>query len=190
MNRYLLLITLTLCVMCIEEVNFKNYLIEMYYKHNTYRALHGSPNIELDEELNKIAQKNVDAMGERADIFYSKNTYKNRTLGENLFLCYTYDGTSCLAVNDVTGLWYREYYDYCFSSKNFNSASNFITLTWKETTLFGCGFHYGRYFDMVDAYFVSCVYYPGPNTFALPTAEEMDANLIDRTDGNRKSDPC
>ena len=63
-------------------------------------------------------------------------------------------------------------------------------MVWKETTKIGCGYEYRNYYDAMDAYFVVCVYYPGPHPYNGPTSEEYDAYLLDRTDGNKKSDPC
>ena len=191
MNRYLLLITLISYILCIEEIDLKQYAIDLYYKHNTYRALHGSPNMELDENLNEIAQKQAVRMADEMKYFYSNSTYKGKNLGENLFSCNSFDGNNCLKSYDVPFYWYKEYYDYCFSSKSFYlGVRNFITMIWKETTLFGCGLEYRRYYDVMDVYFVVCVYYPGPHPYNGPTAEEIEANLKDRTDGNKKSDPC
>ena len=191
MNRYLLLITLISCILGIQDIDFKAFATELYYKHNTYRNLHGSANIELDENLNEIAHNQAVRMADEMNFFYSDSTYNGKTLGENFFYCNSFDGTTCLPQYDVTGYWYREYYDYCFSSKAFTKeVRNFITMVWKETTLFGCGYEYRNYYDVMDAYFVVCVYYPGPHPTNGPTAEQIEANLFDRTDGNKKSDPC
>jgi len=191
MNRYLLLITLISCILCIEEIDFEKIAKEIYLKHNAYRELHGSPAIELDENLNEIARKQAVSMADKAALFYSNSTYNGRTLGENFFYCNAFDKSSCILKYDIVGYWYREYYDYCFSSKSFTkSVRNFITMVWKETTKIGCGYEYRNYYDAMDAYFVVCVYYPGPHPYNGPTSEEYDAYLQDRTDGNKKSDPC
>ena len=191
MNRFLLLITLILNIFCIQEFDSQKYITELYYKQNTYRALHFSPNIELDENLNEIARKQAVKMADEMKFFYSDSTYNGKTLGENFFYCISFDGSTCLTQYDVAGYWYNEYYDYCFSSKSFTKeVRNFITMVWKETTLFGCGYEYRNYYEAMDAYFIVCVYYPGPHPTNGPTAEEIEANLLDRTDGNKKTDPC
>ena len=191
MNRYLLLITLISNILCAQEFDFKQYSLELYYKHNTYRALHGSPKIEYDENLNEIARKQAVKMADAMKFSYSDSTYNGKTLGENFFYCNSLDGSICLKEYDVAGYWYLEYYDYCFSSKSFTKeVRNFITMVWKETTLFGCGVEYRKYYECMDAYFVVCDYYPGPHPTKGPTAEEIEANVVDRIDGNKKSDPC
>ena len=191
MNRYLLLITLISNILCAQDFDFKQYSLELYYKHNTYRALHGSPKIEYDENLNEIARKQAVKMADAMKFSYSDSTYNGKTLGENFFYCNSLDGSICLKEYDVAGYWYLEYYDYCFSSKSFTKeVRNFITMVWKETTLFGCGYEYRNYYEAMDAYFIVCVYYPGPHPTNGPTAEEIEANLLDRTDGNKKADPC
>ena len=69
MNRYLLLITLISCILCIEEIDFEKIAKEIYLKHNAYRELHGSPAIELDENLNEIARKQAVSMADKAALF-------------------------------------------------------------------------------------------------------------------------
>jgi len=192
MNRYLLLAALISSILCeIQEINTENYLRELVGKHNAYRELHGSPFVKLDENLNEMAYNQAVRMSEEMKFSYSNSTYKGSTLGENFFYCNSFDGNSCLLNYDVPFYWYRYYYDYCFSSKSFTEDSrNFITMVWKETTTIGCGLLYKNYYDVMDTYFVVCLYYPGPHPYNGPTVEEIEANLQDRTDGNRKMDPC
>ena len=194
MKIFIFLCTLITFISCVQYINFYYYALEMFDTHQKYRVLHGLNNTKYDDNIAAIALEQAVRMADNMRFYYSNSTYNGRNMGENFFFCNTFDGNSCLPLWDVTWYWYKEYYNYCFSTKSFPlTARNFITMVWKETTLMGCGIEYRRYWDCMDAYFIVCDYYPGPPPTFGPTAEEIAENLIDRTaedDEEKNPEPC
>ena len=193
MRKLIILIGLITFISCAQEVNFDNYVLEMLNKHNAYRELHHAGHLTYNNDLAKIAYEQTERIytSTQGGFFYSNSTYNGQTLGESFFYCNTYDDTTCLLNYDVTSYWYKEYYSYCYSTKAFpNSSRNFITMVWKETTSMGCAMNHKILYDIVNAYLVVCVYYPGVHPYKGPTPEQFDENVLERTDGNKNSNPC
>ena len=194
MKMYILLLVLFTFTSCVQEFNFYYFALDMFNKHNAYRALHGFSNTEYNDELAEIALKQATRMAEEMRFFYSNSTYKGNILGENFFYCNSWDGISCLPEYDVTFYWYKEYYTYCMSTGTFpDTARNFITMMWRDTKLMGCGIYYKRYWDCMDAYFLVCEFYPGPHPYLGDTPEEIRRNMNDRNgenDNEKNPTPC
>ena len=191
MRRFILFCALIAFISCVQYIDFHNFALEIFNKHNHYRSLHGVLNVNYDTNLAEIAVAQAKRMADAEDFFYSNSTLNGRDVGENFFYCNSFDNIACLPYYDVANYWYKEYYTYCFSSKTFTSKGrNFITMVWKETTSMGCGIEYRRYWDIMDAYFVVCDYYPGPQPTFGPTPEEIEANVFERTDSEKNPNPC
>ena len=194
MKMYILLLVLFTFTSCVQEFNFYYFALDMFNKHNAYRALHGFSNTEYNDELAEIALKQATRMAEEMRFFYSNSTYKGNILGENFFYCNSWDGISCLPEYDVTFYWYKEYYTYCMSTGTFpDTARNFITMMWRETKLMGCGIYCKRCWDCMDAYFLVCEFYPGPHPYFGDTPEEIRRNMNDRNGENdieKNPTPC
>jgi hypothetical protein len=74
-----------------------------------------------------------------------------------------------------------------------DNARNFITMMWKETKYMGCGIYYKRYWDCMDAYFLVCMYSPGPHPSFGETPEVIKRNMNDRLgpdDIEKNPAPC
>lgn len=192
MRVYILLLALFTLASCIQEMNFYYYALEMFNKHNAYRALHGYFNTNYNEELSALALKQATRMADQMDFFYGNYTINGTNVGENFFYCNSFDGITCLPQYDITFYWYKEYYTYCMSKHDFPMESrDFITMMWKSTKLMGCGILYRRYWDCMDSYFVVCQYYPGPHPYFGDTPEEIEKNLEERTQsGDIEKNPC
>ena len=194
MRIFILLLALFTLTACVEDINLYYYAIEMFNKHNHYRALHGLYNVNYLDELGEHAYIQAVRMADEMRWFYSNSTWNNQTLGENFFYCNTFDGLSCLPMYDITFYWYKEYYDYCMSSHSFpDNARNFVTMMWRDTIYMGCGIEYRRYWDWMDTYWIVCQYYPGPNPYVGASPEEIARNMQDRTgkdDEEKNPNPC
>ena len=110
MKMFILLLALLTFTSCVQEFNFYFFALEMFNKHNAYRALHGFFNTNYNDELGAIGLQQATRMAEEMRFFYSNSTYKGKNLGENFFYCNSFDGISCLPEYDVTFYWYKEYY--------------------------------------------------------------------------------
>ena len=193
MRLYLLLFAF-IEIFCVYYIDFDAVIADMVVRHNKYRKLHRLEELKYDKDLAEIALNHSIRMATEMGFFYSNSTYNGKTLGENFFFCDTFDGLPCLDQYDITFYWYKEYYNYCMSSNSFpNNSRNFITMMWKESTAMGCGIHYQRYWDCMDAYFVVCDFYPGPHPVFGASPEEIERNMQDRIgedDIEKNPAPC
>ena len=175
-------------------VDYDKIISELFQKHNEYRRLHRLEELKYDDELAKIALAHAERMAREMQFFYSNSTFNNKTLGENYFYCNSFDNVPCLPQYDVDFFWYKEYYNYCMSSHSFpDNSRNFVTMMWKESTSMGCGIHFERYWDCMNAYFVVCDYYPGPHPVFGASPEEIQRNMQDRIgedDEEKNPTPC
>jgi uncharacterized membrane protein YukC len=96
MKIYILLLALFTFTSCVQEFNFYYFALEMFNKHNAYRALHNFFNTNYDDKLGELALKQATRMAEEMRFFYSNSTYNGQNLGENFFYCNSFDGISCL----------------------------------------------------------------------------------------------
>ena len=141
--------------------------------HNLRRKNHKVDPLEIDHEIEKIAQNYSETLAEAQSTDYSGNEYNGEKLGENI-----YRGTN-LTINgdEVSSLWYSEINNYNFSSPGFSSsAGHFTQIVWKATTKIGCGASCNNGTFCV----VVCNYYPKGNTndedFAQNVFEAEKAN--------------
>ncbi len=194
MRVYILLLALFTFTSCVEEINFYFYALEMFNKHNAYRALHGYFNTNWSDELADLGLKQAVRMADEMSFFYSNSTINGSNVGENFFYCNSFDGMSCLPLYDITFYWYKEYYTYCMSKHDFPlEARDFISMMWRSSTLMGCGIEYRRYWDCMDSYFVVCLYYPGPHPAFGESPEVIAQNMQDRLADNdieKNPNPC
>ena len=124
-----------------ENKNFdlNQFIQDSLNKHNELRKLHSVPELKINKELNRIAQKYAEYLASK-DIFqHSKNKYHEENLGENLFLC---EGM-LLNGNMMTEEWYNEINDYNFnkpeSTNNVGLCGHFTQVVWKDTKEVGFG---------------------------------------------------
>ena len=91
MKMFILLLALLTFTSCVQEFNFYFFALEMFNKHNAYRALHGFFNTNYNDELGAIGLQQATRMAEEMRFFYSNSTYKGKNLGENFFYCNSFD---------------------------------------------------------------------------------------------------
>ena len=120
---------------------------EALKRHNEYRKKHHVNNLILDKELCSIAQQYANKLA-ATDVFqHSKNNFKGKPMGENLYCCY---GMECTG-NGMTDSWYNEIKLYDFNKPGWSSATgHFTQVVWKGTKKIGFGvaksqkgYHYG-----------------------------------------------
>jgi len=109
--------------------------------HNEYRAKHGSPALEIDEEANAFAQKYAEKLVSKCNLIHSHDKY-----GENLWAATAY-GTATEAflddsenVRKAVKAWYDEISKYDFNNPGFSSdTGHFTQVVWKGSKLLGIG---------------------------------------------------
>ena len=169
------------------KLNSKKVNEVLLAQHNKYRKAHEVPELELDNELIKLAEDYSAALAYNADKYYdvpslSKNKNKER-VGENIFTC-----TSSLKINNCYDIestkpvdeWYNEIKNYNYSQPGFTiDSSHFSQLVWKETTKVGCG---ASVKDDGVTYKVVCNYYKPGNVLSVSKFEEnvLPDNYDDR----------
>lgn len=123
--------------------------------HNTYRALHGVPNVTWSTTVAQSAQA-------YADTCPSGHSYHPQ-YGENLAWSYGQNPS----FGDVVKWWYDEeqYYDY--NNPGFSSTTgHFTQVVWKNTTEIGCGYRSGCSISLLGKTFTDvwvCQYNPHGN---------------------------
>jgi len=104
--------------------------------HNELRRKHHSPNLILNNDLNRIAQNYAKLLAKIYSLQHSNNEYKGEPLGENIFMCQGMKPTG----KYVTQNWYDEINKYNFNSKSFISGTgHFTQVVWKKTKEVGFG---------------------------------------------------
>ena len=133
-----------------------NFQLEALNKHNELRNLHHVDNLVLDKELCDIAQKYANKLAAN-DIFeHSKNNFKGKPMGENLYCCYGMDCTG----NEMTQAWYDEIKDYNFNKPGWKTGTgHFTQVVWVSTKEVGFGF--AKASD--NSYYAVGNYYPAGN---------------------------
>ncbi|CAF4077497.1 unnamed protein product, partial [Rotaria sordida] len=113
---------------------------ETLQRHNTLRARHCAKSLQLNNNLNKIAQDYADYLAATNGFQHSNNGY-----GENL---YTFSSSATLGMlhgNKATDAWYDEIEDYDFSRPGFSGATgHFTQIVWKGSTQLGVGIAFGN----------------------------------------------
>ncbi|CAF3657235.1 unnamed protein product [Rotaria socialis] len=109
---------------------------ECFYKHhNTLRAAHCSAPLQLDNNLNTIAQNYADYLAARNIFQHSNNGY-----GENLYMTSSSAPIQSLSGTGATQAWYDEIDYYNFNSPGFSSSTgHFTQVVWKTSTKLGVG---------------------------------------------------
>lgn len=123
--------------------------------HNKFRKKHHSPPLELNKELNKIAETYAQKLAKSNKFEHSTNTWKGEDLGENLYKC---SGFPINAMEMVTS-WYNEIKDYKYGNNKAPGTGHFTQVVWKKSQLVGVGWAQSK----SGAYYGVCNYYPAGN---------------------------
>ncbi|CAF1355333.1 unnamed protein product [Adineta ricciae] len=107
--------------------------------HNQLRARHCVGGLQLDDNLNKIAQAYANKLAAENKFQHSQNGY-----GENLY----YMGSSVSIFEKVAGskatqAWYDEIKDYNYNQPGFSAkVGHFTQVVWKNSKQLGVGIAY------------------------------------------------
>jgi uncharacterized protein YkwD len=137
-------------------------------QHNTYRRIHRSPDMTLDNGLNNTAQSWAEYLAANAVFEHSSRSQRNNA-GENLYVSYTTApsiSADTLGKEAVTN-WYNEVSDYNYANPGFSGKTgHFTQVVWKGSTQLGCGAAQGRATlngTNFNAFYVVCHYAPAGN---------------------------
>ena len=137
-------------------------------KHNSYRSIHNTPNMSLDNSLNSTAQRWAEHLAATGQLQHSPSSERNGA-GENLYASYTTASSipgNELAEQAVTS-WYDEVSDYNYSNPGFSAnTGHFTQVVWKSSTQLGCGAAQGTASiggTQYNAFYVVCHYAPAGN---------------------------
>ena len=140
-----------------EVFNIEEYKMRVLLKHNELRNKHNSPELQINEELNAMAQEYAKKLFESNNNkkkYFSFNTYKDSFLGENILIA------KKKTPEDICRQWYEENKNYNYSlNKLQNNTAHFTQMIWKNTKEIGIGFH----FDDDKNNCLVVYYYPAGN---------------------------
>ncbi|CAH8834721.1 unnamed protein product [Trichobilharzia szidati] len=110
---------------------------ECIVEHNRLRALHGCPDLILDEELAVDAQRYAEYLASISELEHCTDT----DAGENLafYTCNTSAEKRDFTGVDATKTWYQEIEEYDFNKENQFSCGHFTQVIWKSTLRAGFG---------------------------------------------------
>ena len=154
---------------CLDTYALNSLILQ---EHNKYRAIHGVPDLQLDNKLMQFATQYAESLAKNSNDYYlvpSGNYYEgDQKLGENLYQC---NKKSCMD-NYIQPLeiWYKEKEKYNFlTNVGEQGTSNFTQMVWKNTKKMGCGV--GQKTDSI--FKVVCYYLPKGNV-----AEKYTENVL------------
>ena len=135
-----------------NNVKGNNFQEEALRAHNDYRRKHHSPNLTLNNDLNRIAQNYANKIAKEYSLQHSNNEYKGEPLGENIYMVNGMKPTG----RDMTKSWYDEINKYNFNSKQFiKGTGHFTQIVWKNSKQVGFGIAQapdGSYFCVANYY--------------------------------------
>ena len=116
-----------------SNTNYK-YFFEIIEQINKYRKKHNVSPLNINNEINIIAQKHSDKIARENYIELSYNKYNNTELGEIIF-CFNENNSP----EDIIDSFYEEeYLKYDYNNKN-PKPSNFTQIIWKNSKYIGIG---------------------------------------------------
>ncbi|XP_075690670.1 Golgi-associated plant pathogenesis-related protein 1 [Rhinoderma darwinii] len=117
-------------VNCQSGVDIKKFEEDFLSAHNKYRKLHGSPPLQLSQDLCKSAQKWADHLLSIQALDHSDSEY-----GENI---HSYQ--SVIAGNEPVDSWYSEIENYDFNKPGYTKGiGHFTQVVWKDSKEVGVG---------------------------------------------------
>lgn len=131
----------------IDKNNFRKEVLEII---NKYRKEHGVCPLEMNNEINNIAQKYAEHLSYIKDIDYSENIFRGGLLGESI-----YKSFKEISAVKLVNKWYEESGGYDFANNN-PEPTHFSQMVWKSSKLFGLGIAA----DLEGEYFFVANYFP------------------------------
>ncbi|XP_012282622.1 Golgi-associated plant pathogenesis-related protein 1 [Orussus abietinus] len=121
-----------------KEIN-PEFIEQCLKVHNKYRALHGSPDLKIEEELNKFAQEWAESLAKQ-----DKAEHRDQDqYGENIYAMSNTDPEwKGVHAEDAVKSWYDEVALYKFGEdepKDLTEVGHFTQVVWKETLKVGVG---------------------------------------------------
>lgn len=161
-----------------QTINLNTFRSTALSKHNTYRSIHRSPTMTLNNSVNSTAQAWADRLAATGTFAHSSSTQRNGA-GENLYVYYT-TATSITSDSLAKGAidsWYNEVKLYNYAAPGFSSATgHFTQVVWKGSTQLGCGASKGTKTlngTKFNAFYVVCHYSPAGNVLG-----QFPANVL------------
>ncbi|TMW54435.1 hypothetical protein DOY81_000427 [Sarcophaga bullata] len=143
--------------------------------HNSYRAMHGSPPLTLNTNLNFLANDWAQHLATQKEIVFRKN---NR-FGENIF--FTPD--QVLSGREPVEFWYSGIRHYNFQTNNVNASTHsFTQVIWKSSELLGVGVA-----KVGQSSYVVCNYRPKGNNPADFIENVLPVGTTDNSSSSRIS---
>ena len=138
-----------------QTISYKDRALSL---HNKFRENHGSNKLELNSELNNIAQSFADECADIQSSEHSLQLFKDDIIGENIFEL----STNELNIEEICTKWYNEKKEYDFNSNKYqNNTGHFTQMIWKDSKEVGFGF---KKVNEGKCYFIA-IYYPAGNIF-------------------------
>ena len=124
--------------------------------HNNYRKKHFSKELNINNELNSIAEDYAKNIVEKNLEIGQNILYKNDILGENIFISNKKEKEE-----DICKNWYEEKNRYNYELNSFQKeTNNFTQMIWSSTNEVGFGC-----FNNDKKYCYVALYYPAGNIF-------------------------
>nr|ACD54619.1 cysteine-rich secretory protein-2-like protein [Adineta vaga] len=113
------------------------YQQQMLKSHNTYRARHCAPSLQLDNALSRSAQDYANKLARMNQMVHSRTP----NVGENLWMMSSSAKLNNIDGSTATTNWYDEVKKYNFNRPGFSMGTgHFTQVVWKATQRLGVGF--------------------------------------------------
>ena len=146
----------------INSLDLEKIRADILSNHNYHRKRHQVDELEINKELETVAQSYSQYLSSIDAIKYSEN----EKYGENIYLINTNNKDINNIGEKVSQKWYEEISNYDFINHNYNynnintpETRHFTQLIWKETKFIGCGASCNKNNNC----FIVCNYYPPGN---------------------------
>ena len=139
-----------------ESIPLNDFNKKMLECHNSYRKKHSSKELNINNELNSIAEDYAKNIVEKNLNIGQNILYKNDIVGENIFISNIKEKEE-----DICKNWYEEKNRYNYELNSFQKkTNNFTQMIWSSTNEVGFGC-----FNNDKKYCYVALYYPVGNIF-------------------------
>ena len=129
-------------------------------RHWELRKMHDCDSLNINNDLNKMAQMRAEKLSSSTNEIFSEDIYKEDILGENILI-----SNKKLEPEELCDIWYNECDKYNYDLNKFQKGTgHFTQLVWKGTKDVGFGAIYKDYKDG-QLYVVVAYYFPAGNIF-------------------------
>ncbi|CAF1492947.1 unnamed protein product [Rotaria magnacalcarata] len=124
--------------------DFRKFQNDSLVVHNTLRAHHCVPPLELDEEINIKSQIYANHLAS-TDSPLIHSTNRGSRFGENLYSLTRKSPIANISAEKIVLTWYAEIEFYDYSKPAYKmSTGHFTQIVWKDTRKMGVGYAFGR----------------------------------------------